>query len=127
MALISGSLPPQTCYGTPQQMLDLFAQYLSSPTQNIILDSGSLSFPPASVVGTPKADGSVIDVIYDCAGSSTGDAVVVPVISPDTGLVFSGWVSTPNTVTIRCTNASGGNKTFTAGQYNFKVKVIKFG
>ena len=126
MALISGSLPPQTCYGTPQQMLDLFAQYLSSPTQNIILDSGSLSFPPASAAGS-KANGSATDVIYDCAGSSTGDAVVVPVISPDTGLVFSGWVSTPNTVTIRCTNASGVSKTLTTGQYNFKVKVIKFG
>ena len=31
MALIPGTLPSDTCYGTPQDLLELFAQYLSVP------------------------------------------------------------------------------------------------
>jgi hypothetical protein len=30
MPLIPGSLPPDTCYGTPQSLLELFAQYLDA-------------------------------------------------------------------------------------------------
>ena len=29
MALVSGKLPAGTCYGTPQQLLDIFSQHLS--------------------------------------------------------------------------------------------------
>jgi len=38
MALIPGNLPAGTCYGSPQQLMDLFAQYLSAPatTQAIL-------------------------------------------------------------------------------------------
>ena len=31
MSLIPGELPAGTCYGTPQELLDLFAQYLTIP------------------------------------------------------------------------------------------------
>jgi hypothetical protein len=31
MALIPGTLPNDTCYGTPQDLLELFAQYLDTP------------------------------------------------------------------------------------------------
>jgi hypothetical protein len=31
MSLIPGSLPSDTCYGTPQELLELFAQYLDIP------------------------------------------------------------------------------------------------
>ena len=118
MALISGSLPPQTCYGTPQQMLDLFAQYLSSPTQNIIIDSA-----PCSISGSIPA-GGYIDVFYGAAGASEGDIVVVsPRGSFSTQNVWlSGTVSSANTVCIRA-QATGA---LSLSTINFKFKVLKF-
>lgn len=38
MALIPGTLPSDTCYGTPQDLLELFAQYLSIPAADFQSD-----------------------------------------------------------------------------------------
>jgi len=118
MALISGSLPPQTCYGTPQQMLDLFAQYLSSPTQNIIVDSPSCTFA-GTIPGT-----FFLDLTYGAAGASVGDIVVISLAgSTSQDIWFSGFVSSANQVTIRChSNSSNTVVTTTA----FRFKVLKF-
>lgn len=35
MALVPGTLPPDTCYGSPQDLLDLFAQYLDIPAVSL--------------------------------------------------------------------------------------------
>ena len=35
MALVPGTLPPNTCYGSPQDLLDLFAQYLDIPAVSL--------------------------------------------------------------------------------------------
>ena len=116
MALISGSLPPQTCYGTPQQLLDLFAQYLSPPTQNVILE-GSLTYNfPSQGVGTAAV------TTLSIAGASVGDPVLIGLpSSPTTGVVFDGSVASANTVTIRC-NYLG---TIDPASQTFKVKVFK--
>lgn len=116
MALISGSLPPQTCYGTPQQLLDLFAQYLSVPTQNVILE-GSKTFDfPSSTVGTAQT------TTLSIAGASVGDPVLIGLpSSPTTGVVFDGYVSSANTVTIRANYLT----TVDPGSQTFKVKVLK--
>ena len=118
MALISGSLPPQTCYGTPQQMLDLFAQYLSSPTQNIIIDS-----PLCSISGQIPSIG-YLDAYYGAAGASVGDIVVV---SPRGGFStqnvwLTGAVSSANTVAIRAQTT--GALALTTITFTFKV--LKF-
>jgi hypothetical protein len=117
MALISGSLPPQTCYGTPQQMLDLFAQYLSSPTQNIIIDSPACSFAgsiPSSLF---------LDLNYGAAGASIGDIVAISLGgSTSQDIWFSGFVASANQVTIRCHSNAPVVVVATA----FKFKVFKF-
>lgn len=116
MALIAGSLPPQTCYGTPQQLLDLFAQYLSSPTQNVILE-GTLTFNfPSSGIGTAQT------TTLSVAGASVGDPVLVGLpSSPTTGVVFDGYVASANTVTVRCNYLT----TVDPGAQTFKIKVFK--
>ncbi len=35
MALVPGTLPPDTCYGSPQDLLNLFAQYLDIPAVSL--------------------------------------------------------------------------------------------
>ena len=118
MALISGSLPPQTCYGTPQQMLDLFAQYLSSPTQNIIIDS-----PVCSFVGTIPSS-LYLDLTYGAAGASVGDIVAISAEGSfsSQNVWFSGTVSAANQVTIRGHSTAA----IVVAAISFRFKVLKF-
>jgi hypothetical protein len=116
MALISGSLPPQTCYGTPQQLIDLFAQYLSVPTQNVILEGTKTFDFPSSTAGTAQV------TTLSVAGASVGDPVLIGLPStPTTGCVFDGYVASANTVTIRCNYLT----TVDPSSQTFKVKVFK--
>lgn len=116
MALISGSLPPQTCYGTPQQLLDLFAQYLSAPTQNVILEGTKThDFPLGNL-------GNISTTTLSVAGASVGDPVLIGLPStPTEGVVFDGYVASANTVTVRCNYL----KTVDPASQTFKVKVLK--
>jgi hypothetical protein len=118
MALISGSLPPQTCYGTPQQMLDLFAQYLSIPTQNVILEKTfSTNFNGTAVTTVPTQRTASVAV----AGASSGDPVLIGVPNnPPSGVIYDGYASS-NTVYIRATFLTAQ----TPGTVTFKVKVLK--
>jgi len=50
MSLIPGELPAGTCYGTPQELLDLFAQYLTIPgyfgsrvAQTLVYEDGAVA------------------------------------------------------------------------------------
>lgn len=99
MALISGALPPNTCYGTPQQLLDLFAQYLSLPGQNLILEAKRTS---PSLTGTqPLQAGSSVTFTVDVAGASLNDVVAVNPSTPIPECFVDGYVSGSNQVTIR--------------------------
>jgi hypothetical protein len=54
MALIPGTLPSDTCYGTPQDLLELFAQYLDVPAfalnSKVVFSSANPSSLTADVV-----------------------------------------------------------------------------
>lgn len=122
MALIAGSLPPQTCYGTPQQMLDLFAQYLSSPTQNLVLDGGLTSLPSVSIQPASSSDSTLT-----IAGASPGDACFVAptsfAVSP--GYVFSAVCTAANTIIVTRHNYKTVQNA--CPEINIRVKVLKFG
>ena len=118
MALISGLLPFQTCYGTPQQMLDLFAQYLSSPTQNVVLD-GELT---TNFGGLPASPGNSRTSTLSVAGAGIGDPVVVGLpANPPSGVVYDGFCAGANTVTVRANFISAQTPT----TQTFKIKVLK--
>ena len=74
MALIAGSLPPNTCYGTPQQLLDLFGSYLSLPGQNIVLE-GKLATAFSST--GLRSVGDTTTATLTVSGASPGDPVAV--------------------------------------------------
>lgn len=122
MALIAGSLPPQTCYGTPQQMLDLFAQYLSSPTQNLVLDGGLTSLPQVTIVANGSSDATLT-----IAGASPGDACFVAPTSfvANVGYVITAVCTSPNTIIVSRHNIKSAQNTFSS--INIRVKVLKFG
>ena len=121
MALIAGSLPPNTCYGTPQQLLDLFGSYLSLPGQNIVLEgklTTNFSATGVQTVGATKT------ATLTVSGASQGDPVVVSFPSSTAGVIFDAFVSGANVVTIRCHYLQA----ITAiGQATYTVKVFKFG
>jgi hypothetical protein len=100
MALISGALPPNTCYGTPQQLLDLFSQYLSLPGQNLILEGKAIS-PTLSNNAIAPVAGANCTFSVSLAGASLNDLVVVNPTSPIDKCVVEGYVSGSNVVTVR--------------------------
>jgi len=124
MPLIAGSLPPNTCYGTPQQLLDLFGAYLSLPGQNTILEGKKASTfnitagTNISIIPTVGKDTLTV------SGASIGDPVVIGVPSPPDGVLFDAYVSASNIVTIRCTYVKTG---LSMNSQNYTVKVFKFG
>ena len=58
MSLIPGSLPSDTCYGTPQELLELFAQYLDIPAYAV---SSKVLY--SSVDPSPNTDFLWVDTI----------------------------------------------------------------
>ena len=122
MALIAGALPPDTCYGTPQQLLDLFAQYLSLPGQNLILEAKRTS---PNLTGTqPLQAGSSVTFTVEVAGASLNDVVVVNPSTPIPECFVDAYVSASNQVTVRILAA----KTQVASLPNrdYSLKVLKY-
>lgn len=127
MPLIAGSLPPNTCYGTPQQLLDLFGSYLSLPGQNISLEAKVVTSNTtfgAGALGNTTPIARTVNV--NVSGASLGDPVLLGFVAPATPhVLFDAWVSSANTVTIRCSylvissNAVAG--------MTFVIKVLKYG
>jgi hypothetical protein len=123
MALISGALPPNTCYGTPQQLIDLFAQYLSLPGQNLILEESSIS-PTLTNNTTPPGVGVACTFSINVAGASVNDVVVVNPSSPIPQCVVDGYVSGSNVVTIRVMPLVA--QTVVIPNKTYFVKVLKY-
>lgn len=123
MALISGALPPNTCYGTPQQLIDLFAQYLSLPGQNLILEE-SASSPTLTNNGTAPAVGVSCTFSVNVAGASVNDVVVVNPSSPISQCIVDGYVSSSNVVTVRVMPVVA--QTVVIPNRNYFIKVLKY-
>lgn len=93
MALIPGTLPSDTCYGTPQDLLELFAQYLDVPA--FALNS--------KVVFATSSTGLTSDVIWINTTSSTN-----PILSITAGGGFVDYVNNYATnLAVVTTPASG--------------------
>lgn len=123
MALISGALPPNTCYGTPQQLLDLFAQYLALPGQNLILEAKKDS-PTLTNNTTTPAVGTNCTFTMDVAGASLNDLVVVNPSALIDKCVVDGYVSSSNQVTIRVMPIATLSAVIPSRTYY--VKVLKY-
>lgn len=98
-------------------MLDLFAQYLSIPTQNVILEKTfSTNFG-----GTAKTALSQTSASVAVAGASSGDPVLIGLpANPPSGVIYDGF-ATSNSVSIRATFLTAQ----TPGTVTFKIKVLK--
>jgi hypothetical protein len=62
MALVPGTLPTGTCYGTPQDLLELFAQYLDIPAFAVsskVLYSATSPYPNTDFVWVDTAGGTL--------------------------------------------------------------------
>ena len=70
MALIPGTLPSDTCYGTPQDLLELFAQYLDVPA--FALNS--------KVVFSTSSVGLTADVVWFDTGSGAPASATNPIL-----------------------------------------------
>lgn len=123
MALISGALPPNTCYGTPQQLIDLFAQYLSLPGQNLILEE-SASSPALTNNSTAPGVGVSCQFTVNVAGASVNDVVVVNPSQPISECVVDGYVSGSNSVTVRVMPIKA--QTTVIPNRNYFIKVLKY-
>ena len=97
MALIPGTLPSDTCYGSPQDLLELFAQYLDIPAVTLqskvffdsVAPSGTQSIwindsVPTNPVMTLYVGGSWIDYIKNYITN----APVVTIVGADTVLIL---------------------------------------
>lgn len=74
MALIPGSLPSDTCYGTPQELLELFAQYLDIPAFAVsskVLYSGTSPYPNTDFVwiDTSGTDTPILKLYNEVTGT----------------------------------------------------------
>ena len=126
MALISGALPPNTCYGTPQQLIDLFAQYLSLPGQNLILEAkkSSPTLAGNTLTSGTMAAGTEVTFTVDVAGASLNDVVAVNPSTKIDKCVVDGYVSGANTVTVRIMSLVSRNTIIP--NLDYFVKVMKF-
>lgn len=121
MPLIAGSLPPNTCYGTPQQLLDLFGAYLSLPGQNIVLEGKiNTNFGLSGA----RAVGDTGTATLTVSGASQGDPVLISFPSSTAGVIFDAFVSGANVVTVRSHYLKAINAISNA---TYTVKVFKFG
>jgi len=88
MALIPGTLPSDTCYGTPQDLLELFAQYLDVP---------AFALNSKVVFGTSSA-GLTADVIWFDTTAPTNPIMKITVSGGFTDYV-NNYVKNLTTVT----------------------------
>jgi len=73
MALIPGTLPTGTCYGTPQDLLELFAQYLEIPaftiSSKVLYSSGVSPLPATDYLWVDTSDSTKLKVYRSIAGA----------------------------------------------------------
>jgi hypothetical protein len=73
MALIPGTLPTGTCYGTPQDLLELFAQYLDIPaftlSSRVLYSNGVSPLPATDYLWVDTSDSTKLKVYKSIAGA----------------------------------------------------------
>jgi len=73
MALIPGTLPTGTCYGTPQDLLELFAQYLEIPaftiSSKVLYSNGVSPLPSTDYLWVDTSDSTKLKVYRSIAGA----------------------------------------------------------
>jgi len=89
MALIPGTLPNDTCYGTPQDLLELFAQYLDVP---------AFALNSKVVFGTSSA-GLTADVVWFDTTTATNPILKITVSGGFTDYIKN-YITSAATVTI---------------------------
>jgi len=89
MALIPGTLPNDTCYGTPQDLLELFAQYLDVP---------AFALNSKVVFGTSSA-GLTADVVWFDTTTATNPILKITVSGGFTDYIKN-YITNAATVTI---------------------------
>ena len=89
MALIPGTLPNDTCYGTPQDLLELFAQYLDVP---------AFALNSKVVFGTSSA-GLTADVVWFDTTTATNPIMKITVSGGFTDYVKN-YITNATAVTI---------------------------
>jgi len=89
MALIPGTLPNDTCYGTPQDLLELFAQYLDVP---------AFALNSKVVFGTSSA-GLTADVVWFDTTTATNPIMKITVSGGFTDYIKN-YITSAATVTI---------------------------
>jgi len=89
MALIPGTLPNDTCYGTPQDLLELFAQYLDVP---------AFALNSKVVFGTSSA-GLTADVVWFDTTAPTNPILKITVSGGFTDYIKN-YITSAATVTI---------------------------
>jgi hypothetical protein len=89
MALIPGTLPNDTCYGTPQDLLELFAQYLDVPA--FALNS--------KVVFATASTGLTADVVWFDTTTATNPILKITVSGGFTDYIKN-YITSAATVTI---------------------------
>ena len=85
MPLVPGKLPAGTCYGTPQQLLDIFSQYLSvTGTDQGVLYTTNTNSPPLVTDVTEPTPRLWVDrsasnspVVYSYGGSTSKNWVML--------------------------------------------------
>ena len=78
--------------------------------------SATLDFPSIA------ASGGTQDLTITVTGASVGDVVALGLpAAPSAGVIFNGWVSASNTVTVRATNATAGAIDPASGTYRAAV------
>jgi hypothetical protein len=93
MALIPGTLPSDTCYGTPQDLLELFAQYLDVPAFSFNTNITNLT-----AVTTPSPSDYLI-----ISQSSVAKKITYANLVPPANKAFFFYKSTDQTVTTATT------------------------
>jgi hypothetical protein len=89
MALIPGTLPNDTCYGTPQDLLELFAQYLDVP---------AFALNSKVVFGTSSA-GLTADVVWFDTTAPTNPILKITVSGGFTDYIKN-YITSAATVTV---------------------------
>jgi hypothetical protein len=80
MALVPGTLPTGTCYGTPQDLLELFAQYLDLP-----------SFTVSTVVQVVEGSTTTSVTVNTSTLTDTGLSVTITPVSASNRVLVLGF------------------------------------
>jgi hypothetical protein len=132
---------PKSIYSTPNAAGENDFAFYTGSTLALSLDANYGNFPVGLKIGSGKtiakylkeaatldfpelAANTTAELTFTIAGAASGDQVfVAPTGAPESGLVWCGYVSAPDTVTVRLGNVTAGAINPADRIYN--VSVIK--